>query len=80
MTTGRYGWFWTGGICPETIKGVPGDYTVLGGDYATDGTVAAKPMVADTGAFTTTTLVFRVPVHNAEILNAPYAISLHADA
>jgi len=39
MTNTNYGWFWVGGVCPEQyISG-------LGGDYATEGTVAAgKPM------------------------------------
>ena len=35
MTTAYYGWFWTGGVCPESIE------SDLGGNYATDGNVAA---------------------------------------
>jgi hypothetical protein len=35
MTTGYYGWFWCGGVCPvDSVSG-------LGGSYVTDGTVAA---------------------------------------
>ena len=35
MTDAYYGWFWCGGVCPE--KYVSG----LGGNYATDGAIAA---------------------------------------
>ena len=35
MTDAYFGWFWCGGVCPESF--VSG----LGGTYATDGTVAA---------------------------------------
>jgi hypothetical protein len=59
MTTGRYGWFWTGGGCPETISGAPGTYTVLGGNYLTDDTVGAGAITASTGAGATAYLVFR---------------------
>jgi hypothetical protein len=38
MTTGRYGWFWVGGVCPEEFV------TDLGGNYYTDATVAIGDM------------------------------------
>lgn len=38
MTDGNYGWFWVGGVCPEEF------IANLGGNYATDGTVAAGPI------------------------------------
>lgn len=39
MTTGNYGWFWCGGVCPEEF--VSG----LGGFYNTDNTVTIGEMV-----------------------------------
>jgi hypothetical protein len=40
MTDLYYGWFWTGGVCPEQY--VSG----LGGDYLTDDNVVAGPITA----------------------------------
>ena len=40
MTDGRYGWFWSGGICPEEYV------TALGGDYATADSVVEGPITA----------------------------------
>lgn len=40
MTNAYYGWFWCGGVCPEQY--VSG----LGGNYATEGSVAAGPITA----------------------------------
>lgn len=40
MTDAYYGWFWCGGVCPEQY--VSG----LGGNYVTDGNVAAGAVVA----------------------------------
>jgi len=38
MTNSYYGWFWVGGVCPESLV------SDLGGNYATDSTVAAGAM------------------------------------
>jgi len=40
MTDAYFGWFWCGGVCPEEFV------SALGGNYATDGNVAAGPIVA----------------------------------
>ena len=40
MTNAYYGWFWCGGVCPETWV------SDMGGDYECDGSVAAGPFVA----------------------------------
>lgn len=54
MTNGCYGWFWTGGVCPEQY--VPG----LGGNYPTDSTVAAGPICV--GDLTADAIGFSAPI------------------
>jgi hypothetical protein len=44
MTDGYYGWFWTGGVCPESI------ISGMAGDYLTDGNVIVGGMDCATAA------------------------------
>ena len=43
MTSQYYGWFWCGGVCPEAIE------SDMGGNYATDASLAIGPMDAVDG-------------------------------
>ena len=48
-TTGRFGWFWCGGVAPEAFV------TNMGGNYVTDSTVVAGPACLSNLGTTTTT-------------------------
>jgi hypothetical protein len=76
MTTGRYGWFWCGGVCPEDF--VP----ALGGLYATlnPGTVAIGQITRADGTPSATYGDFVFDVRNAvgEALNG-FALAADTD-
>ena len=74
-TTGRYGWFWCGGICPTQYV------AALDGDFATDSAVVAGVATLSNLGTTTTTygaLGLSIGLTNANTL--PVAMTLKADA
>lgn len=74
-TTGAYGWFWCGGVCPEA------QVTDLGGNYVTDSTVAAGPNVlSQLGTTTTQSGGLCLQVLATNVAGLPVAFSLAADS
>jgi len=51
MTDAYFGWFWCGGVCPES------HVSALGGTYATEGNVVAGALVAHKGATDTDAVI-----------------------
>ena len=43
IANSSYGWFWTGGVCPEDPKYFNGSATPMSGNFVTDGTAVAGP-------------------------------------
>lgn len=69
MTNAYYGWFWCGGVCPEEF--VP----TMGGNYATDGAVAAGGVLAHNG---TADYIVLGPISG--VAEPPSGFALAADA
>jgi len=70
MTTAYYGWFWCGGVCPVSF--VSG----LGGNYVTDGTLAAgKGITAVANASLTSTQGDKI-ILSLAMTNAAHATSV----
>lgn len=74
-TTGAYGWFWCGGVCPTQYV------TALDGAFATDSTVAAGlAVLSDLAATTTTYGELGLQVLATDVAGLPVAFCLKADA
>ena len=74
-TTGYYGWFWCGGVCPEQYV------TDLGGNFATaTGAIAGVDVLSALESTSTTYGSIGMTIADSTTLNIPVAFLLENDA